>query len=71
MYPHLETYAMAQTIERPLTLKRAEQHAHHRIAIQSTLAIPSEPHPAQTRVRWDRLRRTVQSLRWALRPSHS
>ena len=71
MVPSLDTQVAALTLERTLALTRAERRA--RMIGAATRPRPAAASAATTTApaRWDRLSRTVRSLRRGLRPAHA
>ena len=69
MNPNLDTYVAALTDERALVIKRAERRALMTEAARRPP--PAAPSAGTTTAlaRWDRLSRTVRSLRRGLRPA--
>jgi hypothetical protein len=71
MAPSLDTQVAALTLERTLALKRAERRALLTESAKQPRSARASAGTTTALARWDRLSRTVRSLRRGLRPAHA
>ena len=71
MVPSLDTQVAALTLERSLALQRAERRARMIEAVTRPRPDAASAGTTTAFARWDRLSRTVRSLRRGPRPAHA